>query len=252
MSYKIYHAEVIDIPPVKLETHDTFYEENENYDNTYLDEETGFRNDNSNEINDQTNVYDDKTNDIDDHANDYNDKTDDIDENANDYDDNVNDYDDKTDDIGQKYVYIIEDKDNNRYAVECSNVNNVINTIENNSVFHLDDIMVDNVVTVETSLVEQESDEEPTPKKKVKKVKKGPKEDISGYQSDIDVIFLSKEEQMKEIEDRKSSYNYISSYYKCEYCYKGFITEATYKNHMARHDPVSFQNYTLCQSQAIF
>ncbi|KAJ8705124.1 hypothetical protein PYW08_012444 [Mythimna loreyi] len=55
--------------------------------------------------------------------------------------------------------------------------------------------------------------------------------------NDIEVICLTVEEQLKEILDRKNSYNFINSFYKCEHCFKGFIQDGTYKNHMLRHDP---------------
>ncbi|XP_063835970.1 uncharacterized protein LOC135085144 [Ostrinia nubilalis] len=57
---------------------------------------------------------------------------------------------------------------------------------------------------------------------------------------EVDVLILTKEEQMAEVISRRTSTNYLNSFYKCEMCYKGFITDTTYKNHMARHDPVSF------------
>ncbi|CAG9577706.1 unnamed protein product [Danaus chrysippus] len=54
---------------------------------------------------------------------------------------------------------------------------------------------------------------------------------------DVEIVLLSKAEQIQEIEKRKTSSNYINSYYKCEKCFKGFITEPTYRNHMVCHDP---------------
>ncbi|XP_063899233.1 zinc finger and SCAN domain-containing protein 2 [Helicoverpa armigera] len=56
---------------------------------------------------------------------------------------------------------------------------------------------------------------------------------------DIEVKSLTKEEQIKEVQDRKTSHNYTHSCYKCEYCYKGFLQDTTYKNHMLRHDKSS-------------
>ncbi|XP_072947057.1 uncharacterized protein [Epargyreus clarus] len=54
---------------------------------------------------------------------------------------------------------------------------------------------------------------------------------------DVEIVHLTKEEQLEEIEARKTSFNYLNSAYKCDKCYKGFITDATYRNHMQRHDP---------------
>ncbi|CAH2064783.1 unnamed protein product, partial [Iphiclides podalirius] len=53
---------------------------------------------------------------------------------------------------------------------------------------------------------------------------------------DMEVIILTKEQQIEEVQARKTSFNYLNSFYKCEKCYKGFITDSTYKNHMMRHD----------------
>ncbi|XP_038221372.1 zinc finger protein 62-like [Zerene cesonia] len=53
----------------------------------------------------------------------------------------------------------------------------------------------------------------------------------------VEVIVLTKEQQLQEIEARKNSFNYLNSYFKCDKCYKGFITHKTFKNHMLRHDP---------------
>ncbi|XP_045525767.1 zinc finger protein 2 homolog [Pieris brassicae] len=52
----------------------------------------------------------------------------------------------------------------------------------------------------------------------------------------VEMVILTKQEQIAEIEARKVSVNYVNSLYQCDKCYKGFITEATYKNHMVRHD----------------
>nr|XP_026486539.1 zinc finger protein 709-like [Vanessa tameamea] len=54
---------------------------------------------------------------------------------------------------------------------------------------------------------------------------------------DIEVNILTKEEQLLEIEERKTSSNYVNSFYKCDFCYKGFIMASTYRNHMTKHDP---------------
>ncbi|CAK1591603.1 unnamed protein product [Parnassius mnemosyne] len=61
-------------------------------------------------------------------------------------------------------------------------------------------------------------------------------EDLEGMK-DIEVVILTKEQQIEEVQARKTSANYINSFYKCEHCYKGFMTESTLKNHMLKHDP---------------
>ncbi|XP_028173356.1 zinc finger protein 709-like [Ostrinia furnacalis] len=82
-------------------------------------------------------------------------------------------------------------------------------------------------------------------KKLTKKVEKKPKtenkvdldDDIP--KGEVDVIMLTKEQQIEEVQARKSTMNYLSSFYKCDLCFKGFISTETYKNHMERHDPSS-------------
>ncbi|XP_026724533.1 zinc finger protein 2-like isoform X2 [Trichoplusia ni] len=93
------------------------------------------------------------------------------------------------------------------------------------------------------------SDEEPLSNKVKKKFNYEENEfddgnDFSGAPDDnelggneFEVIILTKEEQHQEILARKESYNYLHSYYKCDLCYKGFIQDVTYRNHMRRHDP---------------
>lgn len=58
--------------------------------------------------------------------------------------------------------------------------------------------------------------------------------------SDFELILLTKDQQLEEVLARKNSSNYQNSLYKCEYCYKGFMTEVTFQNHMVRHDLVSY------------
>jgi hypothetical protein len=56
---------------------------------------------------------------------------------------------------------------------------------------------------------------------------------------EVDLYIFTKEQQLEEIQARKTSSNYLNSLYKCDKCFKGFMTENTYNNHMTRHDPVS-------------
>ncbi|CAH0602471.1 unnamed protein product [Chrysodeixis includens] len=65
----------------------------------------------------------------------------------------------------------------------------------------------------------------------------GGTDDVELGGNEFEVIILTKEEQLQEILSRKESYNYLHSFYKCELCYKGFIQDVTYRNHMRRHDP---------------
>ncbi|XP_026325665.1 zinc finger protein OZF-like [Hyposmocoma kahamanoa] len=52
----------------------------------------------------------------------------------------------------------------------------------------------------------------------------------------VDIILLSKEDQIKELESRKNTTSYIRADFKCEYCYKGFVIESSYKSHIVFHD----------------
>ncbi|KAL4702003.1 hypothetical protein ACJJTC_012101 [Scirpophaga incertulas] len=71
--------------------------------------------------------------------------------------------------------------------------------------------------------------------------------DVEIDQSNLDALvdegftvkFLTKEEQLEEIQARKLTNNYKTSLYKCDKCFKGFMTEVTYKNHLLKHDRVS-------------
>ncbi|KAJ0175304.1 hypothetical protein K1T71_009445 [Dendrolimus kikuchii] len=51
------------------------------------------------------------------------------------------------------------------------------------------------------------------------------------------VIKLSLDEQIAEVNNRKTSSNYQNSVYQCNLCYKGFIDTHAWKNHTAKHEP---------------
>ncbi|XP_063371783.1 zinc finger protein 479-like [Cydia amplana] len=53
---------------------------------------------------------------------------------------------------------------------------------------------------------------------------------------DFQVQCLTEEEMEKEMLKRKESDKYLKGEYKCELCYKGFLTSVTYENHMKTHD----------------
>ncbi|XP_061727288.1 zinc finger protein 652-B-like [Cydia pomonella] len=53
----------------------------------------------------------------------------------------------------------------------------------------------------------------------------------------VQIVTLSKEEQLEEITSRKKSRNYLESRFRCDDCGKGFDAEAAYTNHLVRHSP---------------
>ncbi|XP_073966442.1 uncharacterized protein [Choristoneura fumiferana] len=63
--------------------------------------------------------------------------------------------------------------------------------------------------------------------------------DFAKFESNYscEIIALTKEQQLEEIQARKSSDNYQYAAYKCEECGKGFRAEDAYNNHMIRHSP---------------
>ncbi|XP_053622305.1 zinc finger protein 70-like isoform X2 [Plodia interpunctella] len=90
-------------------------------------------------------------------------------------------------------------------------------------------------VTIDNDIKSEASDEEPLSKKVKKNCEPEIKAEI-GVAPEIDLMFLSKQQQMDELKAKMRSLNYRNSLYKCELCYKGFMTDVTYKNHMIRHD----------------
>lgn len=108
-------------------------------------------------------------------------------------------------------------------TIECSEFE--LDNVENReySEFEIEtletvDIETMEIVDLETNIAEQETELD---------------------NQDVEVIFLTKDQQLEEVLARKDSVNYQNSYYKCDLCYKGFMTDATFKNHMVRHDPSS-------------
>ncbi|XP_060804576.1 zinc finger protein 883 isoform X2 [Amyelois transitella] len=53
----------------------------------------------------------------------------------------------------------------------------------------------------------------------------------------VEIINLTPEEQLQEIEKRKESSNYQNSAFQCNFCYKGFINLQAFNHHSAKHDP---------------
>ncbi|XP_047506335.1 zinc finger protein 345-like [Pieris napi] len=56
------------------------------------------------------------------------------------------------------------------------------------------------------------------------------------FESYVDVITLTEEEQKEEISKRKESENYQSAPFKCELCFKVFLDTQTWQHHMKKHD----------------
>ncbi|KAG6463462.1 hypothetical protein O3G_MSEX013880, partial [Manduca sexta] len=89
------------------------------------------------------------------------------------------------------------------------------------------------------------SEDEPLSVKVERKNQNEESKDVPNLKQDefqsvnIECITLTKEEQIAEVLARKNSVNYQNSLYKCDKCYKGFITDVTFKNHMFRHDPAA-------------
>ncbi|XP_072933028.1 uncharacterized protein [Epargyreus clarus] len=59
--------------------------------------------------------------------------------------------------------------------------------------------------------------------------------DPNSFKDYATIITLTPEDARKEVLLRKESTNYKQSKYKCELCYRGFLTPATYENHMNKH-----------------
>ncbi|KAL4719939.1 hypothetical protein ACJJTC_012079, partial [Scirpophaga incertulas] len=91
------------------------------------------------------------------------------------------------------------------------------------------------------------NDEPPQDKTEPPKVEKDENFDEGWDQSNAElkfedyftVKFLMKEQQLEEVQARKLSTNYRLSVYKCDKCFRGFMTNNTYKNHLVKHDPSS-------------
>ncbi|XP_063391764.1 zinc finger protein 225-like [Cydia fagiglandana] len=85
--------------------------------------------------------------------------------------------------------------------------------------------------------------EEKRVKKKIKKRTSDndylPDFDFAKFESSysVEIIALTKEQQLEEIRARKQSANYQYAAYKCEECGKGFMANDAYNNHKIRHSP---------------
>lgn len=55
----------------------------------------------------------------------------------------------------------------------------------------------------------------------------------------VDIVYMTKEQHIAEIQARQETNKYKNSLFKCNECYRGFMLEKAFQNHMAIHDPVS-------------
>ncbi|XP_048003116.1 oocyte zinc finger protein XlCOF6-like [Leguminivora glycinivorella] len=100
--------------------------------------------------------------------------------------------------------------------------------------------------------------EGPREKKKIPKEKKIKKmfdceADFPAFEAkyNMEIVVLTMEQQLENMAARKNSSNYVNSPFKCQLCFKGFSSEATFKNHtLKHHDPsVGAQQCELCFSR---
>lgn len=77
---------------------------------------------------------------------------------------------------------------------------------------------------------------------KVKKPNFENKDSLMAFERQFDVVVsvLSKDEQLDDVLNRKLSGNYLNSPYKCDMCYKGYMSAELLKKHLlSQHDEVS-------------
>lgn len=93
---------------------------------------------------------------------------------------------------------------------------------------------------------------------KVKKQKQYKSKSIEELQNfsityQVEILHLTKEEQVRDVLSRKETEKFQKAVFKCEECYRGFTAEKAFQNHMAIHDPVSMigQYITLFFLQSI-
>nr|XP_049695825.1 zinc finger protein 501 [Helicoverpa armigera] len=95
-----------------------------------------------------------------------------------------------------------------------------------------------NIAPIEDLASQNKNTENP---KKIKKKGKyfETKDNIDDFEKsfNVEIVILSREQQFKDVLERKNSTNYLQSPYKCENCYKGYMSEDILKKHMlSQHD----------------
>lgn len=65
-------------------------------------------------------------------------------------------------------------------------------------------------------------------------------EDFASFSESFncDVVFYTREQQLREVEERKESIEFKKARFKCEICFKGFMNVSAHEKHMTTHDKV--------------
>lgn len=79
---------------------------------------------------------------------------------------------------------------------------------------------------------------------KIKKQKQYKSKSIEELQNfsityQVEILQLTREEQIQDVLSRKETEKFQKAAFKCEECFRGFTAEKAFQNHMAIHDPVS-------------
>lgn len=79
---------------------------------------------------------------------------------------------------------------------------------------------------------------------KVKKQKQYKSKSVEELQNfsityQVEILQLTREEQVRDVLSRKETEKFQKAAFKCEECFRGFTAEKAFQNHMAIHDPVS-------------
>lgn len=81
----------------------------------------------------------------------------------------------------------------------------------------------------------------PSKIKKQKQYKSKSAEELQSFSItyQVEILQLTREEQVRDVLSRKETEKFQKAAFKCEECYRGFTAEKAFQNHMAIHDPVS-------------
>ncbi|KAL0858566.1 hypothetical protein ABMA27_012417 [Loxostege sticticalis] len=80
---------------------------------------------------------------------------------------------------------------------------------------------------------------EPLGSKKAEATSKQEKREERGGSKEFREVILSKEEQIQQLLERTKTSKYQHLLYKCNFCYKGFVDDDAFRDHMRKHDESS-------------